>query len=74
MLAVNRTAKVRGRIFLLIISMKTIKGCKTAGVPDGTKRARSYTGCKLNLIRLWPSQTGKANAAPNTKWVEEVNT
>jgi hypothetical protein len=32
-LAVNRTANVPGRITLLIVSMHTIKGIKTLGVP-----------------------------------------
>lgn len=33
--AVNRTAKVPGRIMFLIVSIKTIKGIKIAGVPWG---------------------------------------
>lgn len=37
--AVNRTAKVPGRITLLIVSIHTIKGISTGGVPWGTKWA-----------------------------------
>jgi len=37
MLAVNRTAKVTGRIIFLIVSIQTIKGIKILGVPCGTK-------------------------------------
>jgi hypothetical protein len=36
-LAESRTAKVPGRITLLIVSINTIKGIKTEGVPCGTK-------------------------------------
>lgn len=36
-LAVNRTAKVPGRIILLIVSIKTIKGIKIVGVPWGIR-------------------------------------
>jgi hypothetical protein len=32
-LAANRTAKVPGRMILLIVSINTIKGIKTGGVP-----------------------------------------
>lgn len=34
-LAVNRTAKVPGRIIFLIVSINTIKGIKILGVPWG---------------------------------------
>lgn len=37
MLAVNRIAKVRGRIINLIDSIKTIKGIRIGGVPWGVK-------------------------------------
>lgn len=39
MFAESRTAKVPGRIIFLIVSIKTIKGIKTGGVPWGTKWA-----------------------------------
>lgn len=37
--AANRTARVPGRIIFLIVSIQTIKGINTAGVPWGTKWA-----------------------------------
>lgn len=37
MLAARRTERVMGRIMLLMISMITIKGIRTGGVPEGTK-------------------------------------
>lgn len=39
MLAVNRIASVPGRIIFLIVSMHTIKGIRTGGVPWGTRWA-----------------------------------
>lgn len=38
-LAASRTANVPGRIILLIVSIKTIKGIKGPGVPCGTRWA-----------------------------------
>ena len=35
--AISRTAKVPGRIMLLIISIHTMKGIRGVGVPVGTK-------------------------------------
>lgn len=39
MFAVSRTAKVPGRIILLIVSIHTINGIKIGGVPWGTRWA-----------------------------------
>ena len=39
MLAANRTARVPGRIKFLIVSIHTIKGINTGGVPWGTRWA-----------------------------------
>lgn len=44
-LAANRTAKVPGRIIFLIVSIITIKGIRTGGVPCGTKWA--------NICMVW---------------------
>ena len=41
-LAVNRTAKVPGRITFLIVSIHTIKGNNTLGAPCGTKCANIW--------------------------------
>jgi hypothetical protein len=38
-LAANRIAKVPGRIIFLIVSIHTIKGIRTGGVPWGTRWA-----------------------------------
>lgn len=47
MFAANRTANVPGRITFLIVSIRTIKGIRTAGVPKGTKCA--------NMCWVWLS-------------------
>lgn len=44
MLAINRIAKVMGRIKILIDSINTIKGIKMTGVPLGTKWANETPG------------------------------
>jgi len=40
--AVKRTAKVPGRIILLMVSIHTMKGIKAGGVPWGTKWANIW--------------------------------
>lgn len=47
-LAASRTANVPGRIIFLIVSIQTIKGIKTEGVPWGTKWA--------NMCCVWFTQ------------------
>jgi len=44
MLAANRTDSVIGRMKFLTSSIKTIRGIKAPGVPEGTK-------CDKNLLR-----------------------
>ena len=63
MLAINRTARVRGRIKRLIDSMSTIRGIKAGGVPRGTK-------CAIHLEGLLHSEkiTG-----PNHRPIDIVN-
>jgi len=60
MFADSRTARVPGRIIFLIVSIKTIKGINTGGVPWGTRWANI---CWVllnhpNIIKL--SHKGKA--------------
>jgi len=68
-LAVSRTAKVPGRITFLIVSIQTIKGIRTLGVPCGTKWA--------NMCWVWFNQPyniklihkGKAKVKVRVKWL-----
>lgn len=68
-LAVNRTAKVPGRIIFLIVSIQTIKGINTDGVPWGTKWANM---CWVLLIQpkiMNLNHKGKANVNVKVKWL-----
>lgn len=47
MLAIRRTANVKGRIIFLIVSMITIKDIKARGVPEGVKWAKKELGLFL---------------------------
>lgn len=67
--AVNRIVNVIGRINLLIVSIKTIKGIKIFGVPWGTKWINIWLVILIhpNIISL--SHKGKANDKLITKWL-----
>lgn len=67
--AVNRTAKVPGRITFLIVSIHTIKGISTLGVPWGTKWANM---CWVWLIQPYIMNLihrGKAKVNVRVKWL-----
>lgn len=74
MLAVSRTAKVPGRIILLIVSMHTINGIRSQGVPWGTKCANIWVVLLIhpNIINL--IHNGKARARFITMWLVPGNT
>lgn len=67
--AVNRTAKVPGRITLLIVSMQTMKGIKTAGVPWGTKWANICWVWLIHPYNIKLNHKGKAKAKVKVKWL-----
>lgn len=73
-LAANRTAKVRGRINDLTVSIITIIGIKGAGVPRGTKWAIILLNCKITDQTIDPSHRGRDKVKVNTKCLEEVKT
>lgn len=72
--AANRTANVPGRITLLIVSIKTINGIRTKGVPCGTKWA--------NICWVWFNHPNIINVTHRgrdkdkviTIWLDLVNT
>lgn len=68
-LAESRTAKVPGRITLLIVSINTINGIKTDGVPCGTKWANICFVLLIqpNIIKL--NHKGKAKEREMVKWL-----
>lgn len=71
-LAANRTERVNGRITFLTISIITIKGIKTEGVPRGTKWAIVELGSIEFLRSMCPIQSGMARVQVKVKWEEEV--
>ena len=73
-LAANRTDKVIGRIILLTISINTINGINTIGVPNGTKWAKNDLKSKTTDLKITPIQTGSAIVKVKVKCAEEVNT
>lgn len=59
--AVNRIANVPGRIILLIVSIQTIKGIRTGGVPWGTKWANMWTVLLIHPNNINLNHKGKAS-------------
>lgn len=73
MFAVNRTAKAIGRIIFLVISIITINGIRTFGVPEGT---RCLSVVLVNLIQkntIIDIQIGSASDREKDKWAEQQN-
>lgn len=68
-LAVNRTAKVPGRIIFLIVSIHTINGIKTAGVPWGTKWANICWVLLIHPNSIKLNHKGKASVSVKVKWL-----
>lgn len=60
-LAVNRIAKVNGRIIFLMVSIITIKGSKRFGVFKGVKWANIYLLKKIHLYNINVNQKHKDN-------------
>lgn len=67
--AVNRTAKVPGRIIFLIVSIHTINGIKTEGVPCGTKWINICCVLLIHPYTIKHNHKGKAKVNVNTKWL-----
>lgn len=68
-LAVNRTANVPGRIIFLIVSIHTINGINTAGVPWGTKWANICWVLFNHPNIIKESHKGKAKVRVKVKWL-----
>lgn len=64
-LAESRTAKVPGRIIFLIVSIITIKGINTPGVPWGTRCANICLVLLIHPNNIKLNQRGKANVKVN---------
>jgi hypothetical protein len=70
--AASRTASVPGRITLLIVSIQTMKGIRTAGVPCGTKWANICCVWLIHPYTIKLSHKGRAKARVKAKWLELV--
>lgn len=61
-----------GRIMFLIISMRTMKGIRGAGVPKGTRWARNWIVLLKILKIMKPSQRGSARESVIARCLVEV--
>ena len=72
--AASRTDSVIGRIIFLTISINTIKGINTIGVPRGTKWAKKDLISKIIELPITAIHIGSAILKVKVKWAEEVKT
>jgi len=72
MLAANRTAKVRGRITNLIVSINTINGIRAVGQPKGTRWANILLNFSHPMI-INLNHKGKARENVILIWLVRVN-
>jgi len=72
MLAANRTANAPGRIKFLIVSIITITGIRTAGVPTGTRWTNIFLYWNIIDHKIQPIQNGNARDSVNLRWLELV--
>lgn len=68
-LAESRTANVPGRIIFLIVSIITMKGIKTDGVPWGTRWANICLVLLIHPYNMNLSHKGKANDKVIVIWL-----
>lgn len=69
MLADKRTANVPGRIILLIVSINTIKGIRTGGVPCGTRWANICFVLLIHPKNINLNQRGRAKESVKVMWL-----
>lgn len=68
-LAVNRTAKVPGRIILLIVSINTIKGIRIFGVPCGIIWVNICWVLLIHPYNINLNHKGNEIDKDNVKWL-----
>lgn len=74
MFAINRTARVKGRIILLIVSINTINGIKVVGVLWGVKCANIYVVWLIHPNNIKDAQNGSAKDIVIDMCLVELNT
>jgi hypothetical protein len=67
--AESRTARVPGRMIFLIVSIRTIKGINTGGVPCGTKCANICFVLLIQPKNMKLSHRGRASDRVNVIWL-----
>jgi hypothetical protein len=67
MLAVSRTARVPGRIMFLIVSMHTINGISTLGVPCGTRCTSMWWVLLIHPKIMNLSHKGRASVSVSVR-------
>lgn len=71
-LAESRIESVKGRIRLLIVSIKTIKGHKIKGVFKGTRCLSILKEVKIQPLNIIAVQNGKENLKEIERWLVGV--
>lgn len=71
-LAIRRTAKVRGRIMFLIVSIITIKGIRAEGVLCGTKWANIYLVWLIQPKSIKANHRGRLRVKVRAMWLDAV--
>lgn len=74
MFAVNRTARVPGRIRFLIVSMTTMNGISIVGVPCGTKCSNMWFVFLIHPNNINLTHNGSASVSVRVRWLVLVNT
>ena len=74
MLAANRTARVPGRMTLLIVSIRTINGIRTEGVPWGTRWANICWVWLIQPLIIRVNHRGSDRARVIAMCLDLVNT
>lgn len=72
--AVSRTANLPGRIKLLIVSIKTMKGIKIAGVPVGTMWDNIFFVLLIQPYDINDNHKGNAKVRVKVRCLDLVNT
>lgn len=68
-LAESRTARVPGRMIFLIVSIKTINGINTGGVPWGTRWANICFVLLIHPKNMKLNHKGRARDSVNVMWL-----
>ena len=74
MLAASRIDNVPGRIMFLTLSIRTIKGIRAGGVPEGTKWDINLLNWNVRDHKIIPSQRGRPSAKVILKCLDLVKT